>query len=153
MALDTNEYDIKLYESLEKKLETEPQRYAERYFSFYEYKKDENFYVRQAPNKLCIVGLKSVLLKENESIINIELNTDLIAQKVTPGSMLCKINEKPIYANMHGKLLELNTRLETEPSLLTTDPLMEGFVAIIQPKQEDPSKQLQDFNLITSLVT
>ncbi|CAO3636042.1 unnamed protein product [Cunninghamella echinulata] len=65
--------------------------------------------------------------------------------------MLCKINQQPIYAHMHGKLLELNTCLESNPSLLTTDPLMEGFIAIIQPKQEDSNKQLQDFNLITPL--
>ncbi|CAO3640444.1 unnamed protein product [Cunninghamella blakesleeana] len=144
MALNTTEYNIKLYENLERKLKTEPQSYVERYFSFYEYKKDENYYVRQAPNKLCIVGLKSVVsLKEEESEPTI----------ITPGSMLCKINDQPIYANMHGKLLELNTRLETEPSLLVTDPIMEGFIAIIQPKQEDPSKQLQDYNLITPLTT
>lgn len=43
---------------------------------------------------------------------------------------------------IHGRIVELNHRLEKDPSLLLDDPLMDGYLAIIQPLITFPPKCL-----------
>jgi len=56
---------------------------------------------------------------------------------VTPLSILATVHmsngtKYPIRASIHAKVFELNTRLLTEPELLTSLPLTLGYIAIVQ---------------------
>ncbi|OQR78856.1 protein Simiate-like, partial [Tropilaelaps mercedesae] len=59
------------------------------------------------------------------------------AQRVKKDSILCTVHTRlkafKIQACVPGSLVEVNSRLTNEPSLLTSDPFQSGFIAIVLP--------------------
>eukprot|EP01095_Lingulamoeba_sp_RSL-Kostka_P007907 TRINITY_DN2580_c0_g1_i1.p1 TRINITY_DN2580_c0_g1~~TRINITY_DN2580_c0_g1_i1.p1 ORF type:complete len:207 (+),score=53.66 TRINITY_DN2580_c0_g1_i1:40-660(+) len=129
-------------------------------------------YIIQHHNGLCIVGLMdnhSALNQEERKITRINFNVkgkNRLDNKVTgkrkkrggtwleEGSIICvvvttengddkDIREWPIYTGIRGMLMQPNSKLDQEPSLLLKS-LTEGFVAIIKTKDYSDIEKLEN---------
>ncbi|KAI8088863.1 uncharacterized protein BX664DRAFT_331591 [Halteromyces radiatus] len=146
--MSSPDYDLDACKAMTAGWNQDPQKYLDRYYDCYIHKKLESVYLRRSPNELVVMGLRSLPPTDN---ITVELEMDLIKTKVSPGTMVARINNEPVFATVHGTLLELNQRLLSEPSLLVTDPIVQGFIAIIMPKQGQPAKILHEFIQVDQL--
>ncbi|KAI8967775.1 hypothetical protein BDF20DRAFT_917378 [Mycotypha africana] len=160
---DSADYNVADYKDLTENWHCDPTAYLHRYYSLYFKKANAssdavNVYVRQAPSKVCVLGMS----EPPEGIRALKLHTELIGEKVKPDTILCDLMDKDgklighVRAEMEGKLLELNTRLTlTEEqqeedmidSLLYKEKhhMVIGFIGIILPRFEDTAKQLREF--------
>ncbi|CAO3594479.1 unnamed protein product [Absidia cylindrospora] len=156
----TSDYDLQIYRERTKTWNDKPLGYLDRYYKRFIHKKQLYMFLRQAPNGLVVVGVRYLpSFSDNTSTpsaatvtasdLSIELAFDLVGEKVTPGTMIARINDKPIFANVHGKLLEVNERLIDEPGLVLTDPTVQGFFAIIMPKNAD--KNMHEYYAVDQL--
>lgn len=139
-------YDAQPFMELTAEWNKDPNAYLKRYYTLY-YKKEDNLYVRQAPNKICVLGL---LEASADSIKSIKFNTDLIGQNIKKNTVLCELTgsddqTRSVQAFMDGKLLEFNTALTDNLDLLFNRSLDYGFLAVIMPKHENSSIQLQEY--------
>lgn len=150
------DYDIKDYAELTNNWNKDPTAYLNRYYSLY-YKTVDNeadtlansIYVRQSPNKVCVLGIVS----PSTDIVKVVMNKKLIGDKVKKNSILCEFKDAQdnvvghVKAEMEGKLLELNSRFEKEgTSLLANGHHMDtGFIAIILPRVDDTKVQLKGY--------
>ncbi|KAI8986576.1 hypothetical protein BDB01DRAFT_834546 [Pilobolus umbonatus] len=152
----THDYDSAEYVQLTKTWNTDPTAYLSRYYTLHYKRVDKardplrcHVYVRQSPNKICVLGI------HEQDIINrvhsIHMNRDLIGQNVKLHTILCTLKDKEdkeigvMCAEMDGKLLELNTRLDSPegPLLLQSHFMDTAHIAIILPKSDDTSVQLK----------
>ncbi|GAA5811348.1 hypothetical protein MFLAVUS_004781 [Mucor flavus] len=150
------DYDIKDYSELTNDWNRDPTAYLNRYYSLY-YKSvnkesdplASDVYVRQSPNKICVLGISN----PSTDIEKIVMNTSLIGEKVKKNTTLCTFENKQgevighVKAEMEGKLLELNDRFKKEGrSLLFNGHHMDtGFIAIILPKTDETKIQLKGY--------
>lgn len=139
------DYKVSDYLELTKPWHDNPLTFLSRYYTLH-YKKASlpqtaDIYVRQTPSKVIVLGVTC------PNIVNVIFNTDLIGKKVKPDSVLAELVDDQdqiftVRAEMEGKLLELNSKLVDEPSLLGH---YSGFIGLILPKIEDSSVLLKDF--------
>ncbi|KAL7320041.1 hypothetical protein PS15m_003111 [Mucor circinelloides] len=145
------DYDIKNYEKLTSNWNTDPTAFLSLYYSlFYKQSQDLTVYVRQAPSKVCVLGMHTY----PSNLARIKMHTQLVSDKVKKDTILCDLLDASdqvighVRAEMEGKLLELNSRFATESldTLLGGKHHMDiGFIAIILPKIEDTAVQLKEF--------
>ncbi|CEP09991.1 hypothetical protein [Parasitella parasitica] len=145
------DYDIIKYEKLTSSWNKDPTAFLSLYYSlFYKKSQDLVIYVRQAPSKVCVLGMSTF----PSQLARINMHTELVSQKVKKDTILCDLLDASdqiighVKAEMEGKLLELNSRFATESLdvLLGGNHFMDiGFIAIILPKVEDTAVQLRDF--------
>ncbi|KAI7879233.1 uncharacterized protein EV154DRAFT_524786 [Mucor mucedo] len=150
------DYDIKDYAQLTNNWSKDPTAYLDRYYSLYYKTVDteadplaNSVYVRQSPNKVCVLGIVS----PSTDIVKVVLNKNLVGEKVKKNTILCEFKDAQdnvvghVKAEMEGKLLELNSRLEKEgTSLLANGHHMDtGFIAIILPRVDDTKVQLKGY--------
>lgn len=138
------DYDVTPYLEITAEWNKDDKAYLKRYYTLY-YKDD--IYVRQSPNKICVLGLR-----QPSDIKEIKFKTELVGEKVKPTTVICELmtNENeiiPVCANMEGKLLELHTELAENINLLITRSLDLGFIAVIMPKYEETSIQLAGYEI------
>ncbi|SAM01833.1 hypothetical protein [Absidia glauca] len=145
----TADYDMAFYRDMTKGWNDKPLSHLERYYTKYINDRQPHLYLRQAPNGIMVLGVRSIPGDAQTGSPTVELAFDLVGEKITPGSMIAKINDEPIYAKVHGKLLEVNERLITEPDLLLTDPTVQGHLAVIMPKNSD--KKIHEFHPVDVL--
>lgn len=145
----TADYDMDFYREMTKGWNDKPLSHLERYYTKYINDRQPHLYLRQAPNGILILGVRHIPGDAPSGPPEVELAFDLVGEKITPGSMIAKINNEPIYAKVHGKLLEVNERLISEPDLLITDPIVQGHLAVIMPKNSD--KKIHEFHLVDEL--
>lgn len=153
---DQPDYDITQYSELTANWHKDPTAYLDRYYSLYYKTVDKeqdplatNVYVRQSPNKICVLGITN----PSTDIAKVSLNKSLVGEKVKHGTILCELLSVEgavighVKAEMEGKLLELNTRLEKEGCglLLNGHHMDTGFIAIIMPKIDDTKAQLAGY--------
>ena len=72
------------------------------------------------------------------------------ATKVRPQMVLCELictNKETfqIRSGVKGILLEANEQLASNPSLITQQPMTDGFVAIVQPKPDEIRRIRKEF--------
>ncbi|KAK4315715.1 hypothetical protein Pmani_013069 [Petrolisthes manimaculis] len=105
-------------------------------------------------NKLCLVTLshKHPIIAQHKQITQVSYEVGKFnrldnrvsgkgkrgAQMIGPESPLCIITcsddtHYSIMAGVHGKLVEVNERLLTNPSLVTEKPDAEGYIAVVLP--------------------
>ncbi|KAI9361036.1 hypothetical protein BD770DRAFT_384007 [Pilaira anomala] len=150
------DYDINDYSELTKDWNRDPTAYLSRYYELYYKSVNKDFdplandlYVRQSPNKICVLGISN----PSTDIEKIVMNQQLVGNKVTRNTVLCTFENAQgqvvghVKAEMEGKLLELNNRFEKEgKSLLFQGHHMDtGFIAIILPKTDDTKVQLKGY--------
>ncbi|KAF1797549.1 hypothetical protein V8B55DRAFT_1515228 [Mucor lusitanicus] len=145
------DYDTKNYEKLTSNWNNDPTAFLSLYYSlFYKQSQDCTVYVRQAPSKVCVLGMSTY----PPNLARIKMHTQLVSEKVKKDTILCDLLDASdqvighVRAEMDGKLLELNSRFATESldTLLGGKHHMDiGFIAIILPKIEDTAVQLKEF--------
>ncbi|KAI8644781.1 hypothetical protein BD408DRAFT_412877 [Parasitella parasitica] len=145
------DYDTKKYEKLTSNWNNDPTAFLSLYYSlFYKKSQDLVMYVRQAPSKVCVLGMSTFPAQ----LARVNMHSELVSQKVKKDTILCDLLDVSdqiighVKAEMDGKLLELNSRFATESldALLGGKHCMDiGFIAIILPKVEDTAVQLKDF--------
>ncbi|KAI9249511.1 hypothetical protein BDA99DRAFT_419700, partial [Phascolomyces articulosus] len=132
----------------------DPTALISRYYTLYFHSNSETkLYVRQAPNKVCILGMTDqhiALLSAKQQQLPIQVTTKVSANmNIKPGTVLCEVtvgdSHFPIEAHMYGKFLEINPRLLEKPELLLDMPMTEGYLAVIKAQYEDTTKQLEEF--------
>ncbi|KAG0165316.1 hypothetical protein DFQ28_004721 [Apophysomyces sp. BC1034] len=143
-----NDYDLTTARQTIAEWNNESTAYLSRYYTLYHHL-TLSVYVRQAPNKICVLGLRqdhpflTAHSTENEVRLNQRLDC---GSKVTPDTVICELivgdHVQEIKACMHGKLLEVNQRI---PELIGTRFMDIGFIAVIMPRWEDSEKQLNEF--------
>jgi glycine cleavage system H lipoate-binding protein len=153
---DQADYNINDYAEITKSWNRDPTAYLNRYYSLY-YKtlnKEEDplaidIYVRQPPNKICVLGIAN----PSSDIVSIVMNKRLVGEKVKKHTVLCELKDAQdnvigqVKAYMEGKLLELNSRFEKEGNslLLNGHHMDTGFIAIIMPKSDETKIQLKEY--------
>lgn len=155
---DEGDYSIQEHAKLVTPWLNDPDLYLLRYYTLHYHWDDESsydaaVYCRQAPNKVCVVGItpNHPVLK-NAGTAAVQVIPQLESGKnVKPDTVLCEISSDggelryPVKAHMFGRLLELNPRLDKEPELLVQQPLTTGYLAVILPAKEDTAIQLKEF--------
>ncbi|KAG1049774.1 hypothetical protein G6F43_007921 [Rhizopus delemar] len=148
------DYDIKPFLESTADWNKDPNAYLKRYYSLYHKRGQEgeiDVYVRQAPNKICVLGL----LEPSRDYKSIKFNTELIGEKIKRDTVLCELLDgegqtvASVKAHMEGKLLELHTELVDNLDLLFNRSLDHGFIAVIMPKHEDSTIQLAAYDIQT----
>ncbi|CAO3640461.1 unnamed protein product [Mucor hiemalis] len=153
---DQADYDITQYSELTANWHKDPTAFLDCYYSLY-YKtvnKEQdplatNVYVRQSPNKICVLGITN----PSTDIESVVFERSLVGEKVKKGTVLCELLNTEgfvighVKAEMEGKLLELNTRLEKEGCtlLLNGHHMDTGYIAIIMPKVDNTKVQLAGY--------
>lgn len=131
----------------------------ERHYKHYYYVGPENTfdqYLHCHSNTICVMGLAPLhpilvqgleVARVDWDVAKIDRSKLSIKGKKKKGGVwvdevnpLCVIHctdgsEHLIRATIHGKLIEVNPELESRPSLLTSDPSFEGWIAIVLLKK------------------
>ncbi|KAI8374584.1 uncharacterized protein BYT42DRAFT_499188 [Radiomyces spectabilis] len=157
------DYDVTQYRDSVRGWNEDPKKYLNRYYTIHYYVETKqtqenkpkvgNIYVRQSPNKICVLGFAPdhPIYKYDPltSRITVRPCTDVLGKKVKPSTVVCEVDiDGHIYqlqARMGGVLKDLNPRLVKEPQLLWEHGMDEGYVAIILPQFEATEKQLAQF--------
>ncbi|RIA81005.1 hypothetical protein C1645_785294 [Glomus cerebriforme] len=154
-------YDLSQYEKISEKYEKDPLAYLEQYYTKYflidsNENTSEDFYIYQAPNKLCVIGLAPThpLLQQSQKVKSIKfdekISQSINKKKQNPLSVkseICVITTEEgrnysIKAGIVGWVINFNMRLDKDDDLLQKKPFTNGYLAIIKPKQDVPSKAL-----------
>jgi glycine cleavage system H lipoate-binding protein len=152
MADQTPPYDASKFYNLTKDWNNDPTAFLSLYYSLHfkvidksEDPLSSNVYVRQSPNKICVLGI----VEPPKEYTTIVLSKSLIGEKVKADTVLVEFKNGEtvvghVKAQMDGKLLELNDRLEEE-DLLHSNAMDTGFIAVIMPRSEETSVQLEGY--------
>lgn len=147
------DYDVKQHLDLVASWNTEPSTaFLSRYYTLHYHVEnndlDQAVYVRQAPNKVCVLGITPRHPALSAAPVRIESALKSWSN-IKPGTVILELvnsdHRYPIRAHMHGKLLEINPRLADEPELLSTRTMTEGYLAIISAAHEDTKVQLKEY--------
>ncbi|KAG2525505.1 hypothetical protein BBO99_00004499 [Phytophthora kernoviae] len=111
----------------------------------------EDQYVHMHSNRLCVVGIAASHPAMQEGIESVEFSQNILESRVTgkkkkgglfllPNTALCVVKcksgrEFTLYSCIRGSLIEVNERLQTEPTLLQQKHQTDGYLIIIQPKK------------------
>ncbi|KAL0081776.1 hypothetical protein J3Q64DRAFT_1756191 [Phycomyces blakesleeanus] len=164
------DYDISKYTDRVSLWSNDPNAHLSGYFTLYYHVESEltptkpdtilgDIYVRQAPNKICVLGLSpshpfivssSSLNKDDlKKECNVVLATELVGTKVTYDTTIAQIIVGQITylikARMQGQLLELNPRLKDTPELLWEHTMDTGYIAVIMSRVDDTKQQLKGY--------
>lgn len=81
-----------------------------------------------------LVGISDYAQKELKDVVAIELPS--IGKTLNKGEEIGMIDSikaiSPFYAPVSGRVVEVNSRLESEPELLNRDPYGEGWILAIE---------------------
>ncbi len=105
-----------------------------------------NMYVK-VEDDLVVVGLTDYGQHLAKKIVFVELPLvgDEVSQDEPIGTIESGKWSGPIESPISGKVIEVNDRLEDEPSLLNEDPYGEGWIAKIRPSNlEEELKNLMN---------
>jgi glycine cleavage system H lipoate-binding protein len=151
---DRADYDISQYASLTNPWHQDPTAYLDRYYTLYHKpsttEQYASVYVRQSPNKICVLGISQPPANAH----SVRMHTSLVNNKVKTDTILCDLLDEAgqvvqqVRAEMEGKLLELNSQCNT--LLFNGHHMDTGFIAIIMPKVEDTKVQLKEFTVTAS---
>lgn len=142
-----------------------PDSFVERYFERYTYRKEDHLdqYVCMHRNGLCMIGLEEShkVVTQGIPIDHIDWcpgKTDRMSNKFSGGKKkgaqfiglaerLCEVvladsTRVPIYTGVKGSLIEINSEVVKDPSLMQRDPCADGWLAILKPPGFDGKKAL-----------
>ncbi|GBB94457.1 hypothetical protein RclHR1_02360015 [Rhizophagus clarus] len=176
-SLVNPKYDLSIYKNISEKYEKNSLAYLEQYYTKnFLIDSNENtteeFYIYQAPNKLCVIGLAPThpLLLQSQKVESIKFDEKIFQlmnkKKQIPLSIkseICVITTEEgkrysIKAGVVGWVIDFNTRLEKHVDVLRQKPFTDGYIAIIKPKQDDSRKALshcineEKYNEISKLI-
>jgi glycine cleavage system H lipoate-binding protein len=127
----------------------DPAVFISRYFTIH-YEPQSHVYIRQPPNKLCILGLSTehaAVKSKGDISCKFFFESKTKGQKVKPGTIICEITIDdqvyPIKATVFGEVAEVNPRVTEDANIIRTHALDEGYLAIIRPRSENSAVQLE----------
>ncbi|CAO3691870.1 unnamed protein product [Rhizopus stolonifer] len=118
------DYDVTPYLEITAEWNKDDKAYLKRYYTLY-YKDD--IYVRQSPNKICVLGLR-----QPSDIKEIKFKTELIGEK-------CVLIWRASCSNYIRNWLR--------HQLVDHSTFGFGFIAVVMPKYEDSSIQLAGYEI------
>ena len=86
------------------------------------------------------IGVTDYAQKKLKEVINVELPEE--GEEVEKGDSIATLESiktvADVFTPVTGKVVEVNTKLEEEPTLINEDPYGEGWIAVIEAS--DPSE-------------
>jgi len=159
-SLINPKYDLILYKEISETYEKDSLAYLEQYYTKYflidsNENAAEDFYIYQAPNKLCVIGLAQTHpLLRSQKVKSIKfdekVSQSINKKKQIPLSVkseICVITTEEgknysIKAGVVGWVIDFNMKLDNYVDLLQKKPFTDGYIAVIKLKQDDSRKAL-----------
>lgn len=104
---------------------------------------------------LCIVGITDYAQSELGDIIYLDITADpgsTVKQGDTIGSIEAVKTVSEIYSPVSGKIVEINTGINNDPSIVNTDPYDRGWIVKIEPSNQDELSNLSDAEFYRQLI-
>ncbi len=98
---------------------------------------------------ICIVGITDYAQGELGDIIYLDITSDTgsdVKQGDTIGSIEAVKTVSEIYSPVSGKIIEINTSINDNPSIINTDSFEQGWIVKIEPNNMDEINNLMDAN-------
>ncbi len=98
-------------------------------------------------DNICIVGITDYAQSELGDIIYLDITSDVgseVKQGDTVGSIEAVKTVSEIYSPVSGKIIEINTGINDNPSIVNTDPYEGGWIVKIEPTNKDELSNLMD---------
>ncbi|HMS64167.1 MAG TPA: glycine cleavage system protein GcvH [Ignavibacteria bacterium] len=109
------------------------------------YTKDHEW-VKQEGN-ICIVGITDFAQSELGDIIYLDITSEkgsTVTQGETLGSIEAVKTVSEMYSPVSGKLIEINTGINENPSIVNSDPYENGWIIKIEPSNQDEISNLMN---------
>ncbi|MEO8210220.1 MAG: glycine cleavage system protein GcvH [bacterium] len=104
---------------------------------------------------LCIVGITDYAQSELGDIIYLDITTD-IGSTVKQGDIIGSIEAvktvSEIYSPVSGKIVEINTGINDDPSIVNTEPYDGGWIVKIEPSNQDELSNLSEAESYKQLI-
>lgn len=94
---------------------------------------------------ICVIGITDFAQGELGDIIYLDITVEKgnsIKQGETLGSIEAVKTVSEIYSPISGKIVEINSSINDNPSIVNTDPYGDGWILKIQPDNEDEINNL-----------
>ena len=94
---------------------------------------------------VCTVGITDYAQSELGDIIYLDMNAGAgveVKQGETLGSIEAVKTVSEIYSPISGKVIEVNTGINDNPSIVNTDPYEGGWIVKIEPSNQDELSNL-----------
>ncbi len=106
----------------------------------------EHEWVKSEDN-VCVVGITDYAQGELGDIIYLDITTE-VGSKVTQGETIGSIEAvktvSEIFSPLSGMVLEINTAINDNPSVVNSDPYEGGWIVKIEPSNSDELANLID---------
>jgi len=104
---------------------------------------------------VCTVGITDYAQSELGDIIYLDITSDVgsdVKQGETLGSIEAVKTVSEIYSPISGKVIEVNTGINDNPSIVNTDPYEGGWIIKIEPFNQDELSNLMSSGAYKKLV-
>lgn len=104
---------------------------------------------------LCIVGITDYAQSELGDIIYLDITAapgSTVKQGDIIGSIEAVKTVSEIYSPVSGKIVEINTGINNDPSIVNTDPYDRGWIVKIEPSNQDELSNLSDAEFYKQLI-
>ncbi len=101
----------------------------------------------KAEDSTCIIGITDYAQSELGDIIYLDITAEAgsnVKQGETLGSIEAVKTVSEIYSPISGKILEINTAINDNPSVVNTDPYESGWIVKMEPSNQDEINNLMD---------
>ena len=100
-------------------------------------------------DSFCVIGITDYAQGELGDIIYLDITSD-VGSEVRQGDVIGSIEAvktvSEIYSPISGKIIEINTGINDNPSIVNTDPYGGGWILKIEPSSQDEISNLMDSN-------
>ena len=105
-------------------------------------------------NNIATIGITDFAQKELGDIVFVEIETDGddLNQQEVFGTVEAVKTVSDLFLPVGGTILELNTKLETNPELVNSDPYGEGWMIKLAINDLQETKELLDASTYESLI-
>ena len=106
----------------------------------------EHEWVKSEGN-LCIVGVTDYAQGELGDIIYLDITSDIgseVKQGDTVGSIEAVKTVSEVFSPVSGKILEINSGINENPSIVNSEPYEGGWIFKIEPSNQDEISNLLD---------
>lgn len=104
---------------------------------------------------VCTIGITDYAQSELGDIIYLDMTADIgseVKQGETIGSIEAVKTVSEIYSPISGKVIEVNTGINDNPSIVNTEPCEGGWIIKIEPSNQDELSNLMDSEAYKKLV-
>lgn len=109
----------------------------------------------KAEDNVCIVGVTDYAQGELGDIIYLDITSETgsnVKQGDTIGSIEAVKTVSEIYSPISGKILEINSGINDNPSIVNTEPYEGGWIVKIEPSNQDELNNLLNSDSYKELI-